>query len=521
MSEIMKSPEIEPKIENLMLKIEKNPRLSFVFDFEKVFPKGELYLVGGAVRDALMGEEPKDFDFLVRLVPKEELEKFLEERGKIKEVESRAFGNYKFIPFLEGGRAPEARAKRGPALPGGVERETGVPFEKEEPIDINLPRTEEWTGLGYKDLKVETAHSLPIEKDLERRDFTINSMALNLKTKKLLDPHNGVGDIERKVIRCVGEAEERYKEDPSRMLRAVRFACQFDFEIEEKTERAIKENAKEIKRIYEKEGKEKTRVAEEVIGKEFLKSFKKEPLKTLTLYEQTGLLALLLPEVSKMKGVPQPFQFHSEGDVFEHSLLTLKELPKDASIECKLAGLFHDIGKPETITFPKYRGDRIRFNEHDNKGAEITEKIIYRLKIFDCDFKEIPWLVKNHMIPVSGNVDKMKLTTLERYFFENEKWGKDLLALAKADIEATVPPSKKPDFGAYDFLIKRLKEVKENLKVKEKLPKELLDGYEIMKILGLKPGPKVGQIKEALREAQLSGKIKTKEEARKFLRCLN
>jgi len=483
----------ENRLETFLAEASEDKAFAFAFEIPKELPDAKVYLVGGAVRDLLLGKEAKDFDFIITGVPKAQLESYLGKLGKIAAVESRAFGVFKFVP-----------------------KDTKL----KEPYDVALPRTEHWTGLGYKDVQVTSTHNLPVEEDLRRRDFTINAMAVDMLSGKLVDEFGGLGDLENKIVRAVGEPGERFLEDPSRMLRAIRIACQMRFEIEKETWRTIKDNITEINQVYSEKGQEKTRVASEVMGKEFLRSLQADPVRTVKLLDEAGALPLLLPEVSACKGVPQPPQFHGEGDVFEHTLIGLEKLPKNCSLEVKLAMLFHDIGKPDTITQPVDETDRLRFNEHDRLGAEMTEKIINRLKLFDLDFQEVPFLVKNHMIAVSGSVEKMKWTTLEKYFLKNKKWGDNLLILSQADVSATIPASGKPDFTAYERLEQKIEEVKHKLKFEVTPPKDLLTGNEIMAELNIAEGPQIGQFKAQLREQQLAGKIKDRAAALKALKLI-
>lgn len=506
---------MDKRIQQLKEKIGQRKDLAFVDHLYQGFPKVKVYLVGGAIRDFLLKEEMTDLDFVVEGIGREELVKFLEREGDIKEVESRAFGVFIFKP------------KKG-----------------QSNFDIALPRSDKWTGEGYKDLEVDTR--VTIKEDLSRRDFTINSLALELKSFDLIDLFQGQEDLKRGLVKAVGKPEERFQEDPSRILRGIRIACQLGFEIDKKTLSAMKEKAKEI---VEKLPDGRKRVAEELIAEEFLKSFDASTLRTIKLYNQTSVLKLLLPELEACKGVKQPKEFHSEGDVFEHNLLCLKKLeeiredPKkienkefrdsemldqDFSIELKLALLFHDIGKPATFTPPSKEKPRISFNEHDDLGAEMTKKIIKRLKLtvfpkesrLHVDREQVVWLVKKHMVLVGAEPKEMRLSTLEKYFFNPDNRGKKLITLSYCDISATLPSSGKPDYELLEKFLKQIEEVKEQVKAKqeeEKLPPPLLDGHEIMKILKLKSGPKIGKIKDELRDRELAGELKSKAEAKEWL----
>lgn len=493
---------LQEKLEQL----QREPQMQFLKDLSQ---QGKVFLVGGAIRDWMLSRETKDFDFLVTNLKPEQVDSILQQFGKNKAVESRSFGVFKFQPH--GSRAL---------------------------YDIALPRKDRWTGLGYKDIAPQ--FGVPLEEDLSRRDFTMNAMALGLDGK-LIDPFSGQRDLEKKIIRAVGEAKKRFEEDPSRILRGVRFACELGFEIEEETFTAMQELGQEI---IAKTEKGQSRVSEEIIAYEFLKGFSASPKKMIELLGRAGILSIILPEVSNLKGITQPEQFHSEGDVLVHTVLALEKLeelgvllnqrkvetpvPLDASnIHTKLGVLFHDIGKPATFKSAIETGDRIRFTGHDIEGAKMVSRIFKRLKLavfpqnhpLHVDEDKLTFLVKHHMICVSGDIDNMRLSTLERYFFNHDGRGGGLLALSWADISATVPKEGQPDFSLFKKLLQKLSQVSETIfnQQKDRALPHLLSGQEIMKALNLPASKKIGEIKQELRELQLEGKIKTKEEALEYL----
>jgi len=352
----------EARLGEFREKMEQDPGLSFAKELLENFFGAEIYLVGGAVRDAAAGMgKQKDFDFVVRNVPAEELEKFLSARGDVVLV-GRNFGVYKFMP-------------------------TGVKLE--EAVDVALPRTEHSLGAGggYRDFKVQSDPAMAVGEDLARRDFTVNAMALDLKNGKLVDPFHGLEDLEAKVLRAVGEPEARFKEDYSRMLRALRFAAQFGFEIEGKTFLAIQDMMKHINDERQRGGKKERVIPHETIAKELLKAFWRDPVRAMDLYERSGALYELMPELFSMRSCPQPPNFHSEGDVWTHTRMALANLDSEKfkkqfgearpSAEVVMAVLFHDLGKPLTLKTPERDGtDRIRFDGHDMAGAEAAEDIM-------------------------------------------------------------------------------------------------------------------------------------------------
>ncbi len=501
----------------LKKQLNKRSDLGFINKLHSSYPKVTVYLVGGAVRDYFQKKQIADLDFLVEGLSKEKLFDFLEKEGHLKDVQSRAFGVFIFRPEGE-----------------------------EHNFDIALPRSDRWTGQGYKDLEVQTGVS--VKKDLARRDFTINAMAVDLRKYELIDKFKGRKDLEKGQIRAVGKPVERFKEDPCRILRGIRFSCQLGFEIESETFQAMKSGVKEIVKKLPDSGKK--RVSEEVIGQEFLKSFDAEMVETIEKYDEIGLLKLLLPEISQMKGVKQPEQYHSEGDVFTHTMIALRHLQgledgtvslkikrlkevgmldEDFSIELKLALLFHDVGKPPAFTPPSEEKDRISFNEHDDMGAKMAEQIIDRLKLtvfakghrLHVNKKQVTWLIKKHMILVVAKPEEMRLSTIEKYFFNPDDRGKKLLTLSYCDITATIPPSGEPDYELLNKFLDQIDEVKGQVKekqAKEKLPPPLLDGNDIMNILNLEPGPKIGEIKNEIRDKELANKLKSEKEATKWLK---
>jgi len=487
---------LELKLTKFSEVLQKEPDFDFVKKLIKKFPKSEIYLVGGASRDIILDRKTKDYDFVIRNVKLADLEEFLKTLGQVNLV-GKTFGVLKFQPEKS----------------------------KLEAIDIALPRTEHSIHLAgvYRDFKVQSDPQLPIEKDLERRDFTINAMAFEIKNAKFVDPQNGLSDLAVKKIKAVGKPELRFKEDYSRILRGLRFATELDFEIEDKTWLNMK---KMVGYLNE------TAIPREVMAKEIVKSFKANPVKTFDLFEISGVFRVLMPEVLAMKDCPQPKNFHSEGNVWNHTRLTLEKLGgsefkkefgcQEISEELIFSSLFHDLGKPFTIQTPEKDGvPRIRFYEHDIKGAKIAQNICERLKLSSYQGKvkaeNIEWLVKNHMLFTRGTVLGMKNSTIEKYFFSKIYPSRDLLKLIFADIISTIHENGQPFLENYQEAKIRIKEI-EKIGYKDNEPKLLLNGQEIMKEFNFKSGPKIGELLKALREEQLSGKIKKKQEALEFLK---
>jgi len=474
--------------------LKRKKELSFISQLRKKLPQAEIFLVGGIVRDTLLGMASKDYDFVIRNIPTSKLLAFLKTQGWV-DIVGKKFGVLKFTPK-------------------GTKQQ----------IDIALPRTEHAfkTG-GYRDFDVQSDHKLPIEDDLDRRDFTINALAYNWQTNEIIDLYKGLDDLKKKRIKTVGLAKDRFQEDYSRMLRAIRFACQLNFKIENKTWLAIKKLTPKINTKIKSEFV----VPRETIAKEMVKAFMYNPAKAFTLYDKSGLTKQLIPELLKMKKCPQPKNFHSEGDVWKHTLMCLENLQsakfqkkfdnKPLTSELVLATIFHDLGKPYTIQ----KADRLRFNNHDTKSAKLATEILNRLKISNAevDIDKINWLCRKHMITTHTKKSPMKNTTLEKYFFDETNPGFDLLRLTFADVMATVPrKTKQPDFKEFNSIIKQINTLKKITAKKKTLPKVIINGHEIMKYFKLKSGPAIGKLLDILREEQLKGKIKTKQQAYAWLK---
>lgn len=491
---------IKQKFIRLNRLFQKDPRFLFIKKIFENYPEAEMYLVGGMVRDIIVNRPSKDYDFVVRNVPLKKLKELLAKYGWV-DLVGRVFGVLKFMP-----------------------KEKGI-----EPIDIALPRTEHafLTG-GYKDFKVRFNPKLPLEKDLVRRDFTINALAWDIKNEKLIDHFDGLKDIKTKTIKAIGSPKERLKEDYSRIFRALRLSCQLNFKIK----KGVWDVMVELMPKINDKKKGEFILPRETIGKEIIKTFAANPLMAFHLYDKTSTFKFLMPEILKMKKCPQPENFHSEGDVWQHTKLCLKNLDsktfrnkykeKSPSALLIFGLLFHDLGKPYTIQ----KLDRLRFNEHDNVGAKKAVEICHRLKLssFERENKQLHvnpdhlgWLISKHMLAIHAKADEMKPTTIEKYFFNPNRPGDELLKLIYLDISATIPKKGKPDFSSLRKLEKRIAEIKKLSGKKKELPKSLLNGNEIMQYLKISSGPKIGELLEILRQAQLSGKIKTKKEGYEFL----
>jgi len=479
---------------------------------------GEWYLVGGAVRDLALQRPTKDLDLVVRGLPIERVRAALERHGRV-DLVGKHFGVLKFLPRT---------------------------LELPEAIDVALPRTEHslhHTG-GYKDFAVQSDPSLPIEEDLRRRDFTINAMAWSVTADRLVDPFNGRDDLAARRLRAVGDPAERYAEDYSRLLRGLRFACQLGFDIEPATWQALSEAVGHLNDTVSVPGSTEQEwiVPRETIGKELIRMFTCAPARAFDLLDGCGATALLMPELLLMKNCPQPPNYHSEGDVWVHTRLALSLLSSDRfreefpdesphhpiSAELVFAVLLHDVAKPVTLRTPERDGtDRIRFDGHDRVGATIAHAIAVRLKLssfpadspLHVDADRLAWLVAHHLLTMSGPIDQMKNSTMERYFFSDDRPGRALQQLIWTDSSATIHESGRADMTSYGHLKARIAQLETLTAERRRLPPSLIDGHAVMQLLSLPPGPNVGRLLTIVREAQLAGAVTTTEEAKEFLRA--
>jgi poly(A) polymerase len=488
-----------------MNNIEKILAFDFVKDFAEINPSANLYLVGGAVRDAFLGIESSDFDLVAENITWDELISYLERYGKVAAVEGRNFGVVKFT-------------SEKPSL--------NLPLKNRERlnIDIALPRSEVYLQGGRrKDASIQT-ESMTIYDDLLRRDFTINAMAIDLRTsnqkldqilsvslvpcswslvpRSFIDPYGGLNDLEKKLICAVGDPAERFLEDPTRILRGIRFAVRFGFEIEQGTKAAMKELLPEIfKKYCDEAGREVPRVSFEMIGQEFLRAIIANPAETIYLYDEIGVLAKILPEVKAMQGVEQPREFHSEGDVYIHTMMALRNLTKDASPELKIATLLHDIGKPPTFRSAAETGDRIRFSGHDAVGTEMARAILNRLRYPGRFIDDVAYLIKNHM-RLPFHFPQMK-EEKQRAFVRDPRFY-ELLSLVEADAKASIWANGNYNLEFLPPVQKVLAEIEADKKAGR--PLEIITGDEIIaEIRKLQPsfdpkkeGKIVGTIKKTI-----------------------
>ena len=412
-------------------------------------------LAGGCVRDLLLGRESADYDVATNATPEQVMSLF---------PESIAVG-----------------AQFGVIL---------IPREGHK-VEVATFRSD----VGYSDGRHPDAvvYAKTAEEDVQRRDFTINSLLMRHDTGEILDFVGGRADLQAGIIRAIGQADKRFAEDKLRMLRAVRFAARFGFEIEPETFRAIRQHAKNI-----------AQVSAERIRDELTKMLTEGSAGTaFRLLDRTGLLQEVLPEIAAMKGVEQPPQYHPEGDVWVHTCMMLDGIPAGSAATFAWGVLLHDVGKPPTFRTAAETGDRIRFDGHVEVGIRIGEEICRRLKMSGDDTEQILALIANHM--KFKDVEQMRASTLKR-FVRLPKFDEHL-ALHKLDCLAS-----HRNLEAYEYVRGFLARTPPE----QVRPQRLLTGDDLV-YMGYHPGPRFSEILHAIEDAQLEGVISTREEALQFI----
>ena len=397
---------------------------------------------GGCVRDMLLGQSPADYDIATSALPDQVCDLF-----PASVTVGKAFGVV--VAPIKGFSIEIATFREDHSYRDG---------RRPESVSFSDPPT-----------------------DAARRDFTVNAMFYDPVTEEVLDYVDGRSDLEARVIRSVGDPEERFSEDHLRMLRAVRFAATLDFSLDPATRSAIERRAHLISGI-----------SAERINTELTRILTESPRAgdALELLDAVGLLEHILPEVSAMKGQEQPPAFHPEGDVFRHTVLMLNMLSHPDTV-LAYAVLLHDIGKPPTA---KTGTDRIRFDGHAERGATMARRIMRRLRCSSDETDSVSHAIGNHMTFM--NVPTMKRSTLRRLVgaptFPTE------LELHRVDCLAS-----HGDLSNYDILIA----FREELANEPVLPDPWITGADLI-AMGLHEGPELGAWKEKAYEAQLNGSFK-------------
>ena len=413
----------------------------------------EALFAGGCVRDRLLGKEAHDIDIATSARP-EEIQKLFPRTVAV----GAQFG---VIVVLEDGGEFQVATFRS----DGAYR------------DGRHPESVAFTNA---------------EGDARRRDFTVNGLFFDPLTRQILDFVGGEADLRAGILRSIGDPHARFAEDKLRLIRCVRFAASLGFEIEAETWRALLERAPEI-----------TAVSAERIRDELVKIFSHPTrVRGFDLLDQSGLLAILLPEVEALKGCEQPPDFHPEGDVFVHTRLMLSLLPEQVSTPLVFSVLFHDIGKPPTFLIDET--GRIRFNGHESISASMTEKIFARLRFSNAETEATVVGVKNHM--AFKDVQNMRVATLKRFLARPTI--DDELELHRVDCQ-----SSHGLLDNYEFLLRK----REEFSNEPLIPPPLITGRDLI-AAGLKPGPLFKKLLDSAQALQLEGGLKTREDALAWLR---
>jgi poly(A) polymerase len=420
------------------------------------------YLVGGCVRDLLLNREPADYDVATSATPHEVIRIF---------PQTFAVGAQFGVVLVPVRRDTPDGEHENYAIEVATFRSDGAYSDGRHPDEVQFS----------KDARM----------DVQRRDFTINGLLLDPDTSGVLDYVGGRDDLQRGIIRTIGEAHHRFGEDKLRMLRAVRFAARFEYTIDENTFAAIRELAPQIHQV-----------SRERVRDEILKMLTEgHARRAFELLDQTNLLEQVLPEIKKMQGVGQPPQYHPEGDVWTHTLMLLEGLPAGCSKTLALGALLHDVGKPPTF---RVAPDRIRFDGHAEIGTKMAAEICRRFRLSNDDTDQVLSLVANHMR--FGDVQRMKDSTLKRFFrlpkFEQH------LELHRLDCQ-----SSHRDLSLYDFAREKF----HTLPAEQIRPTPLITGADLI-AAGYHPGPQFKEFLTAVEDAQLDGKVGTKEEAMELVR---
>jgi tRNA nucleotidyltransferase (CCA-adding enzyme) len=440
---------------------------------------GRALLVGGCVRDELMGQQPKDWDLEVYGVEPARLREILDRFGTVNVV-GEAFTVYKLGPHL----------------------------------DVSVPRRERKTGRGHRAFFIEGDPSMSIEEATSRRDFTVNAILQDPLTSEIIDPFAGAKDIDAKILRAV--SPETFSEDSLRVLRAAQFAARFEFDIDPETVtlcRSIDVTDLPPERIWGEIEKLLLRAQHPSIGLKWLRDL--------------GAVDQLFPELKALIDIPQEPEWHPEGDVWIHTLLTVDrareligDLPYAKRVTVMLAALCHDFGKPATTAFVD---GRMRSREHEEAGAAPTETFLDRLNIHTLDGYDVRAqviaLVRDHLKP--GEFYKKRDEVSDGAFRRlARKCELDLLyRVAKADSLGRnadwVPREKWFDAAAQEWFIVRARE----LDVLSQAPAPILLGRHLLE-MGMQPGPRIGEITKAIYEMQLDGRVQTLDEAKRAAEAL-
>ena len=426
--------------------------LRFFPSFLKDHPEARLYMVGGAVRDAILGRKTKDFDFVIAGVPAKDLERWFAKHGSM-DLTGRNFGVYKFLPH------------------GSLEKTF---------VDIALPRTEQATEGslgGYKDFETQSDAQLDITTDLARRDFTINAMAYDVRGMRLVDPYGGLEDLKSKTIRAVGDAARRFREDLSRILRAIRFASELAFFIEPHTWEALRKTVPLLNITRARaDGVTQFVVPRETIGKELAKALAANPQRTLEMLRTSGIFSFVLPEVQQ-------------------------SLERDRNFLAPILS-YEDGPLPVTLTLLLRDTDPSRIGHILQRVGLTSLPLFSPLRV---EAEDIAWLVRTLKSDEALHADSIRASQFERLFMTPR--GTFLKeALRRLEKHSLLDTIKQREEKIWDHW---------QLDEEKRIP-NLVSGSDVLDV-GVAPGPRVRELLSRVRDAQLEGRIKTHAEALRLL----
>ncbi len=433
----------------------------------------KIYLVGGYVRDILLNKQCNDIDISV-----------IGDAIKFAETAAYGFGLQLNAVYKKFGTAL--------LIKDNLKIEFASARKESYDSDSRKPHVE------LSDLK----------DDLSRRDFTINALAVSLNKEdfgSIIDLFNGLADLENKILKTPLNPEITFSDDPLRMMRAVRFASQLQFEIHHDTFDGIKKMKERLK-IKNDSGV----VSQERITDEFLKILNCEmPSIGLRLMLKSGLMEIVFPEIAALEGIEQRKDFHHK-DVFYHTLKVVDNICKNTNdLWLRYTALVHDIAKPPTKKFAD--GIGWTFHGHEEIGAKWQKRIFNRMKMPLDKLPYVERLVRLHLRPIALANDSVTDSAIRRLIFEAGEWIFDLLTLCRADITSKDPEKVKKFLSNFDKVEKRIHEVEERDKIRNF--QSPVRGDEIMKLFGIPPSKKVGEIKSKIEEAILDGIIPNEYEA--------
>jgi len=425
---------------------------------EKLMDAGhESWWVGGAIRQMIMNEVPEEIDIATSALPDEVSALFPKS-----DTTDKALGAVRI-------------SYKGALLEVTTFREDDSQSDGRHPESVRF---------GSR------------EHDALRRDATINAIYFNPISRELYDPCKGVGDLSELLVRFIGDPETRIRHDALRILRMVRLKNTINGQYDLATRKALVALSSHTSSLSG------TRVLQEL--EKILQS--KNPAGGFEDLWELGILKVIFPELHETKGVAQPKEYHKEGDVFEHLKLVISAFTDDHKADVRIAALFHDIGKPQTFAVK----ERIRFDHHAEISGEMTDKILCRLQMPSKRREKICWLISHHMM--MNAFESLSEVRKAHWYFH--PWFKELLQLFWLDAAGTDPG----DFSLYDWIIN---DYNSFLNSHPAPKKPLLNGEEIMEILSVTPGAKVGEALRALHDAQIRKEITTKAEAYDFLKERN